>query len=86
MPLIITPSPPTLFSHHGEVIRDYRGVGLQGAEPEDGQEGVDGNTHRGGEPAVFGVCPPWLLPGSPTHFPPPDQPQCLGAKETFGII
>lgn len=59
---------------------------LQGAEPEDGQEGVDGNTHRGGEPAVFGVCPPWLLPGSPTHFPPPHQPQCLGAKETFGII
>ena len=31
MPLIITPSPPTLFSHHGEVISDYRGVGLLGS-------------------------------------------------------
>ena len=31
MPLIVTPSPPTLFSHHGEVISDYRGVGLLGS-------------------------------------------------------
>ena len=31
MPLIIIPSPPTLFSHHGEVISDYRGVGLLGS-------------------------------------------------------
>ena len=31
MPLIITPSSPTLFSHHGEVISNYRGVGLLGS-------------------------------------------------------
>ena len=31
MPLIITPSPPTLFSHHWEVISDYRGVELLGS-------------------------------------------------------
>ena len=31
MPAIIVPLPPTLFSHHGEVIRDYRGVGLLGS-------------------------------------------------------
>ena len=24
--VIIVPAPPTLFSHHGEVIRDYRGL------------------------------------------------------------
>ena len=31
MPLIITPSFPTLFSHQGEVISNYRGVGPLGS-------------------------------------------------------
>ena len=31
MHLIITPSSPTLFSHHGEVISDYKEMGLLGS-------------------------------------------------------
>lgn len=46
---------------------------LQGAEPEDGQEGVDGNTHQGGEaPACHlylgsSYCLDLPAPSPPSH-------------------
>lgn len=60
---------------------------LQGTEPEDGQEGVDRNTHRGGEAPAFHLywrssCI-WVSLSHLLHLP---DPSTLELEETFGII
>lgn len=60
---------------------------LQGTEPEDGQEGVDRNTHRGGRPLLFtcigDLAAAWVSQSHLLHLP---DPSTLELEETFGII
>lgn len=60
---------------------------VQGAEPKDGQEGVDGNTHQGGEaPACHLYLGSSCCLDLPAPSPHLTDLSTTELEDTFGII